>query len=75
MAGLQVLRTLVLLDDTQEFFGNQLEAVSPRRPAAIDHSLLAGVEVGRYHDVFTLDVAFLPPSPSTTRSRPRRARR
>ncbi len=56
----QVARTLVLLDDKQEFFGNQLEAVYKARTGGIDHSLLAGIEVGRYDDDFTLDFAFLP---------------
>ncbi len=56
----QVIRTLVLLDDTQEFFGDQLEMVYRAETGAIDHSLLAGVEVGQYDDDFTLDFAFLP---------------
>jgi TonB-dependent siderophore receptor len=55
-----VIRTLILLDDTQEFFGNQLEAVYRAETGGIDHSLLAGVEVGRYDDDFTLDFALLP---------------
>lgn len=55
-----VLRTLVLLDDTQEFFGDQLEAVYNAQTGGIDHSLLAGVEIGRYDDDFTLDFALLP---------------
>lgn len=54
------VRTLVLLDDTQEFFGNQLEAVYRAETGGIDHSLLAGVEVGRFEDDFTLDFSFLP---------------
>lgn len=56
----QVVRTLVLLDDTQEFFGNQLEAVYTAETGGIDHSLLAGVEVGRFDDTFTLDFSLLP---------------
>ncbi len=56
----QVVRTLVLLDDTQEFFGNQLEAVYTAATGGIDHRLLAGVEVGRFDDRFTLDFALLP---------------
>jgi iron complex outermembrane recepter protein len=55
-----VARTLVLLDDTQEFFGNQLEAVYRVDTGGIGHSLLAGVEVGRFDDRFTLDFALLP---------------
>lgn len=56
----EVIRTLVLLDDTQEFFGDQLEAVYTAKTGGIDHSLLAGVEVGQYDDDFTLDFALLP---------------
>ncbi len=56
----QVVRTLVLLDDTQEFFGNQFEVVYTVETGGIGHSLLAGVEAGRYDDRFTLDFAFLP---------------
>jgi TonB-dependent siderophore receptor len=56
----QVARTLVLLDDTQEFFGNQIEAVYTAEAGGIDHRLLAGLEVGRFDDRFTLDFALLP---------------
>ncbi len=56
----QVIRTLVLLDDTQEFFGNQLEAVYTGKTGSIDHRLLAGVEVAQFDDRFTLDFALLP---------------
>jgi TonB-dependent siderophore receptor len=55
-----VIRTLVLLDDTQEFLGNQFEAVYTARTGGVDHRLLAGVEVGRFDDRFTLDFAPLP---------------
>jgi iron complex outermembrane receptor protein len=51
-----VSRTLLLLGDTQEFAGDQLEAVF----AAGRHRILAGVEVARLADRFTLDVGFLP---------------
>jgi len=56
----QVARTLVLLDDTQEFFGNQLEAVYTAKAGGVEHRLLAGLEVGRFDDRFTLDIALLP---------------
>jgi TonB-dependent siderophore receptor len=56
----QVIRTLVLLDDTQEFFGNQIEAVYTGKTGSVDHRLLAGVEIGRFDDRFTLDFALLP---------------
>lgn len=57
----QVARTLVLLDDTQEFFGNQLEAVYTAQAGGVEHRLLAGIEIGRYADRFTLDFSLLPP--------------
>lgn len=57
----QVIRTLVLLDDTQEFLGNQLEMVYTAKTGSVGHRLLAGVEVGQYDDEFTLDFALLPP--------------
>lgn len=56
----EVSRALVLLDDTQEFFGNQFEAVYSATTGSISHRLLAGVEVGQYDDQFTLDFALLP---------------
>lgn len=56
----QLIRTLVLLDDTQEFVGNQFEAVYTAKTGSVGHRLLAGVEVGQYDDQFTLDFALLP---------------
>jgi TonB-dependent siderophore receptor len=57
---LSVSRTLLLLDDSQEFLGNQLEAVLRAETGGVTHQLLAGIEVARLTDVFTLDVGFLP---------------
>jgi TonB-dependent siderophore receptor len=56
----QLIRTLVLLDDTQEFFGNQLEAVYRLETGGVKHQLLGGVEIGRFDDRFTLDFGLLP---------------
>lgn len=56
----QVIRTLVVLDDTQEFLGDQLEALITAATGSVSHRLLAGVEVGRFDDRFTLGLAFLP---------------
>ncbi len=53
-------RSLTLLDDRQELFGNQLEAVFDLRTGAIGHKLLTGFEISRLQDDFTLDVALLP---------------
>jgi TonB-dependent siderophore receptor len=55
-----ISRSLILLDDTQEFLGNQLEAVLRAETGGVTHQLLAGVEVARLTDRFTLDVGFLP---------------
>ncbi|HWN41481.1 MAG TPA: TonB-dependent siderophore receptor [Thermoanaerobaculia bacterium] len=57
---LAVSRTLLLLDDTQEFLGNQFEAVVRAETGGVTHQILAGIEVARLTDQFTLDVGFLP---------------
>jgi len=56
----QVIRTLILLDDTQEFVGNQLEAVLSAKTGSVTHEILAGVEVAQLDDTFTLDIGLLP---------------
>jgi iron complex outermembrane receptor protein len=58
--SLDVSRTLLLLDDRQEFVGNQLELVLTRETGNVTHRLLTGVELTRFADEFTLDVALLP---------------
>ncbi len=63
-AGPQVLRTLTVLDDNQEFVGNQFEAVVRVETGSIQHSILGGVEIARYADEFEL--AVLPPQFSVT---------
>ncbi len=55
-----ISRSLILLDDQQEFTGNQLEAVIAAKTGGVTHQILAGVEVARLADQFTLDVGFLP---------------
>ena len=55
-----VSRSLILLDDRQEFLGNQLEAVLHAETGGVTHQLLAGVEIARLTDRFTLDVGLLP---------------
>jgi TonB-dependent siderophore receptor len=57
---LAVSRSLILLDDRQEFLGNQLEAVIQAETGKVRHQLLAGIEAARLADRFTLDVGFLP---------------
>ncbi len=58
--GALVPRTLTLLDDDQNVWGNQFEFLYQGTTGSIRHNLLAGLEVARYTDEFTLDVAFLP---------------
>ncbi len=58
--GFLVARTLVLLDDRQQYFGNQAEAAYTFSTGRVSHTLLGGFEVSRQTDDFTQDVAFLP---------------
>ena len=58
--GTVVGRSLTLLDDEQDFWGNQFEFLYEGSTGSIRHNLLAGLEVARYADEFTLDVAALP---------------
>ena len=58
--GVQVARGMTLLDDRQRILGNQLEAVLAFATGPVRHNLLAGLEVTRTLDDFTLDVAALP---------------
>lgn len=55
-----VFRSLLSLDDTQQFVGNQLEGLWRLRTGNITHNLLAGVEVARLADEFTFVPGFLP---------------
>jgi len=63
-SGPLVLRTLTTLDDEQRFSGNQFEAVLGIETGSVRHEILAGVELARYADEFTL--AYLPPQLSFT---------
>jgi TonB-dependent siderophore receptor len=58
--GTLVFRTLPVLDDHQNFLGNQAEMLFKVSTGSIQHQLLAGLELGHYTDDFTLDVALLP---------------
>ncbi len=58
--GLAVARSLLALDDRQRFVGNQFEALITAETGSVSHRLLAGVEIGRFADDFTLGVALLP---------------
>ncbi|MDH3745143.1 MAG: TonB-dependent receptor, partial [Acidobacteriota bacterium] len=59
-SDLDIFRTLVLLDDVQEITGNQFELTTTLETGSIEHQLLAGIEISRLADDFSLDVAFLP---------------
>lgn len=59
-SGLEVSRSLLSLDDRQEFLGDQLEAVLTLGAGRVRHHLLAGLELARLRDEFTFDVALLP---------------
>jgi TonB-dependent siderophore receptor len=58
---LEVARALVLLDDRQEIWGNQLEGSVEAKTGRLTHQLLAGLELSRRGDLFTLDLGALPP--------------
>lgn len=58
-----VNRSLVVLDDRQDWLGNQLEAVIRGDTGALTHNLVVGFEVARQADAFTLDIGFLPDVP------------
>ena len=54
-------RSLLMLDDRQTALGTQLEASWSGRALGTTHEALAGVEVARFGDRFTLDVGLPPP--------------
>ncbi len=58
--SLDILRSLVLLDDRQKVLGNQFEFLSTFRTGHVEHTLLTGLELMQWKDKFTLDVAALP---------------
>ena len=58
--SLDILRSLVLLDDRQKVLGNQFELLSTFRTGHVEHTLLTGLELMQWKDKFTLDVAALP---------------
>ena len=58
---LQVQRVLNQLDDRQVLLGNQVEGVFDFVTAGVQHRLLAGIEVSRLSDDFSLEVSGLLP--------------
>ena len=61
VTGYDVFRTFIGLDNKQNFLGNQFEAVFAFDTGSVRHNLLAGFELARYADEYTLDIAFLAP--------------
>jgi TonB-dependent siderophore receptor len=55
-----VIRAFAELDDRQSFTGNQIEGVLDLETGEVRHSLLAGFELARYRDEFTLGAGLLP---------------
>jgi len=51
--GLAVIREQGSLDDEQEFFGNQFEAIFNFQTGSVEHTLLTGLEIKREEDKFT----------------------
>ncbi len=52
----EVSRTLTRLDDQQQLFGTQVEAVYQADTGSIHHDLLAGIEISQFEDDYTLGV-------------------
>jgi iron complex outermembrane receptor protein len=60
-AGDLVGRVMNALDDRQELAGNQLEAMLHFNTGSVRHQILAGLELSRLGDEFTLGAAVPPP--------------
>ncbi len=58
--SLDLVRTLLDLDDRQTIVGNQIEALLSLDTGGFRHQLLLGFEFSSHTDDFTLDVAVLP---------------
>ncbi len=58
--SLVVTRSLLVLDDRQDIFGNQFEALWSASTGPIEHRFVTGLELARYDDKYSLDVALLP---------------
>jgi len=58
--SLDLIRSLLLLDDRQKVLGNQFELQFSFSSGTVAHALLTGLELRRWTDAFTLDVGLLP---------------
>jgi catecholate siderophore receptor len=52
----EVMRDLAVLNDKQEFFGNQLEAIFELNGGSVQHNLLLGLEIVQESDEYTFDI-------------------
>ncbi len=58
--GVDVFRTRTVLDDRQEFLGNQLDLLTTWETGSVTHNLVAGLELVQQTDKLQLDVGLLP---------------
>jgi TonB-dependent siderophore receptor len=58
--GEQVFRDLAVLDDNQQFVGNQFEAIFSLESGSVQHELLVGLEVTEEADKYTFDIDSIP---------------
>ena len=58
--GLDVARSLLMLDDRQRILGDQFELELSFASGPATHTVLAGMELTRWDDTFALDAAALP---------------
>ncbi len=58
--GVDVFRTRTVLDDRQEFLGNQLDLLYAWDAGSVKHNLVAGLELVQQTDKLQLDVGLLP---------------
>ena len=59
--SVSLIRTLLELDDRQNFVGNMFEAIWSFDTGSVQHKMLTGLEVDRFADEFTLGVNLLAP--------------
>ncbi len=58
--GVDVFRTRTVLDDRQEFLGNQLDLLTSWQTGSVTHNIVAGIELIQQTDKLQLDVGLLP---------------
>ncbi|MCP3962729.1 MAG: TonB-dependent siderophore receptor [bacterium] len=58
--GVDVFRTRTVLDDRQEFLGNQLDLLFSWQTGSVKHNFVTGLELARLTDELQLDIGLLP---------------